>query len=120
MWDADHNSFQTVYKDYDGKNYFAVANTIQNLFPLLLSDLPQDKIDMIVAQLKDTSKFNAPYSIPTGSKCLSINYLQLMLMIASDLITDKSGFGRSSILRITAGGSDVARAGVGIHKLVYS
>jgi hypothetical protein len=65
MWDAQHDSFQTVYTDVDGIDKFAVANAVQNMFPLLLADLPQDKVDGIVAQLSDTGKFAAPYSVPT-------------------------------------------------------
>jgi hypothetical protein len=65
MWDAQHDSFQTVYTDVDGVDKFAVANAVQNMFPLLLADLPQDKVDGIVAQLSDTGKFAAPYSVPT-------------------------------------------------------
>jgi hypothetical protein len=65
MWDAPHDSFQTVYTDVDGVDKFAVANAVQNMFPLLLADLPQDKVDGIVAQLSDAGKFAAPYSVPT-------------------------------------------------------
>ena len=65
MWDASANSYQTVYTDFDGVDKFSVANSIQNLFPLLLSDLPEDKVNAIVAQLTDTNKFAAPYSVPT-------------------------------------------------------
>lgn len=65
MYDAEHGTFQTVYTDVDGVDKFSVANSIQNLFPLLLSDLPSERVDAIVAQLTDTNKFAAPYSVPT-------------------------------------------------------
>ena len=65
MWDAKHSTFQTVYTDFDGVDKFSVANSIQNLFPLLLSDLPSQHVDALVAQLSDTNKFAAPYSVPT-------------------------------------------------------
>lgn len=65
MFDSAHNTFQTVYTDVDGIDKFSVANSVQNMFPLLLSDLPQDKVDALVAQLSDSNKFAAPYSVPT-------------------------------------------------------
>lgn len=65
MWSSDQGIFQTVYTDADGRDKFSVANTVQNLFPLLLRDLPADKVALLVDQLKDSSKFNAPYSVPT-------------------------------------------------------
>jgi hypothetical protein len=65
MWDAEKQTFQTVYTDFDGVDKFSLANSVQNMFPLLLSDLPADKVDGIVAQLSDTAKFAAPYSVPT-------------------------------------------------------
>jgi hypothetical protein len=65
MWNAEQGHFQTIYTDRDGIDKFSDANTVQNLFPLLLADLPADKLELIVGQLKDVNKFNAPYSIPT-------------------------------------------------------
>jgi len=37
----------------DGKEKYSPANTVQNLFPILLRDLPQTYTDMIVDQLVD-------------------------------------------------------------------
>ncbi len=65
MWDEDRGTFQTMYKDSDGIDKLSVANTIQNLFPLLLNNLPKDKLNLIVDQLKQENKFNSPYSVPT-------------------------------------------------------
>jgi hypothetical protein len=65
MWNSKTNSFQTVYTDSDGRDKFSIANTIQNLFPLLFNDLPQDKLNIILTQLKDNTKFNSIYGIPT-------------------------------------------------------
>ena len=56
MWDPAQQSFQTIYKDWDGVDKFSVSNTIQNLFPLLLQDLPRGRVAAIVAQLKDPKK----------------------------------------------------------------
>lgn len=65
MWNPAQGHFQTVYTDSDGVDKFSEANTVQNLFPLLLADLPADKVHLIVEQLSDESKFGAPYGIPT-------------------------------------------------------
>lgn len=65
MWISEQGHFNSLYIDDDGIEKHSIANTIQNLFPLLLKDLPTDKKDLIVSQLKDPSKFFAPYSIPT-------------------------------------------------------
>lgn len=67
MFDAEHNTFQSVYTDFDGQDKFSAANTIQNLFPLLLSDLPSQQVEALVSQLTDTTKYAAPYSVPTVS-----------------------------------------------------
>jgi len=65
MWDASQQRFQTVYTDVDGVDKFAHANTIQNLFPLLLEDLPEGNVTQIVQQLQDKTKFSARFSVPT-------------------------------------------------------
>jgi hypothetical protein len=65
MYDTDKQTFQTVYTDFDGVDKFSVANSVQNLFPLLLADLPADKVASLVAQLNDPAKYAAPYSVPT-------------------------------------------------------
>lgn len=65
MWSPEQGRFQTVYTDSDGVDKFSQANTVQNLFPLLLKNLPADKLRFIVQELSNDSKFFAPYSIPT-------------------------------------------------------
>lgn len=65
MFNINTNSFQSIYKDSNGIDKFSIANTIQNMFPILLSDLSEDKMNIIVSQLSDTKKFLAPYSLPT-------------------------------------------------------
>ena len=67
MWDETAHSFQSVYIDTGGKEQFSIANSVQNLFPLLLKDLPVEKVDQITNQLADEQTFNAPFSIPTVS-----------------------------------------------------
>jgi len=65
MWQPNLNRFQTLYIDNDGIEKVSVANTIQNLFPILLHDLPQNQLDVIVSQAGDEKKFLAPYSLTT-------------------------------------------------------
>jgi hypothetical protein len=65
MWDETSQTYQSRYTDSDGQDKFSVANSVQNLFPLLLKDLPAEKVAMITSQLADEEVFNAPFSIPT-------------------------------------------------------
>lgn len=65
--DPTSGSFQTLYIDNDGVEKSAVANTIQNLFPLLLKGLPEEKVLGIVSQLEDERKFFGPFAVPTVS-----------------------------------------------------
>ena len=65
MWNPSQGHFQTIFTDSDGVDKFSEANTVQNLFPLLLEDLPDDKRTVILDQLSDPNKFDSPYSIPT-------------------------------------------------------
>jgi hypothetical protein len=67
MYQPTQGHFQSLYIDWDGIEKPSIANTIQNLFPLLLYDLPQEKIDLIVNQLSDPNKFASKYAIPTVS-----------------------------------------------------
>jgi len=67
MWSKDQGHFQTLYVDSDGVEKFAVADTVQNLFPLLLKDLPSYYIDSIVSKLTDPDQFDAPMGVPTVS-----------------------------------------------------
>lgn len=67
MWSAEQNQFQTLYVDSDGVEKFAEADTVQNLFPLLLKDLPADKVNGIVSKLEDPLQYAAPMGIPTVS-----------------------------------------------------
>jgi hypothetical protein len=54
-----------LFIDFDGIEKSSVANTVQNLFPLLLHDLPSEHLNVILSHLKDEKKFNAKYMIPT-------------------------------------------------------
>lgn len=67
MFITEQNRFQTLYIDSDGVEKVSIANTIQNLFPLLLKDLPNYHIDAIMLELEDSNKFGGDeYAIPTG------------------------------------------------------
>lgn len=66
MWSSQHFGYRTLYKDnITGRDKFSPANTIHNLFPLLLSNLPKDRSLLLQSQLADKNKFDAPYPIPT-------------------------------------------------------
>jgi hypothetical protein len=65
MWNSKQGHYNSLYIDNDGIEKSSIANTVQNLFPLLLSALPEDHLTLIVSQLKDEKKFNSQYMIPT-------------------------------------------------------
>jgi hypothetical protein len=65
MWRDDLGRFQTLYIDNDGIEKVSVANTVQNLFPILLYDLPTLQLQHIISELSNSQTFSAPYSIPT-------------------------------------------------------
>jgi hypothetical protein len=65
MWQADQGHFNSLYIDSDGVEKVSQANTVQNLFPLLLKDLPKQYLQVILSQLQDTNKFNGPFMVPT-------------------------------------------------------
>lgn len=68
LWIPAQGHFNTIFVDYDGSEQASVANTVQNLFPLLLPDLPADKVQLLAAQLADESKFATPFAIPTVAR----------------------------------------------------
>jgi hypothetical protein len=57
-----------LWIDGDKQERRTDANTIQNLLPLMMGDLPAEHVDMIVAQLQDETKFNLPFGLPTVAK----------------------------------------------------
>jgi len=65
MFSDEHSGYRTTYRDADGKRRFAKANTVQNLFPLLLGDTPTDRVAALVGEVTSETKFNAPYALPT-------------------------------------------------------
>jgi hypothetical protein len=65
MFQADQGHYQTLYIDWDGIEKVSVANTIQNLFPLLLTDLPETHKNIILSQIEDPNKFNGRFMLPS-------------------------------------------------------
>ena len=65
MYSVELSRYSTLFVDADGVEKTSSANTIQNLFPLLLNNLPAEHVEMIVSQLMDEKKFNAKFMIPT-------------------------------------------------------
>jgi len=68
MWDPVLQEFRSLWINKDHIDERTSANTIQNLFPLLLPDLPVDKVATLVAQLQDENKYATPFAIPTVAK----------------------------------------------------
>ena len=86
MWNEDTQSFQSKYTDSDGVDKFSMANSVQNLFPLLLKDLPADKVDFIASQLADDKVFNAPFSIPTvGHDLITLIRNSVLMIIVANI-----------------------------------
>lgn len=68
MYSSEQGHFQSLYVDNDGVEKFSQANTIQNIFPLLLKDLSSEHLDLLVGQIKDSNKFGGNlYALPTGT-----------------------------------------------------
>lgn len=44
------------------------TNTITSLFPLLLPDLDDDVVELLVAQLRDPARYDAPYPVPSVAR----------------------------------------------------
>lgn len=65
MFQKDQNHYNTLYIDSDGIEKASVANTVQNLFPLLLNNLPKEHLKILLSHLQDEKKFNSKFMIPT-------------------------------------------------------
>ena len=65
MFITEQGRFNTLYVDNDGKEKASIANTIQNLFPLLLYDLPISYVNIIVADVANENKFMSPFALST-------------------------------------------------------
>lgn len=68
MYSSEQGQFRSLYVDNDGIEKFSQANTIQNIFPLLLKDLSAEQLDLLLDQIKDANKFGGSlYALPTGT-----------------------------------------------------
>ncbi len=66
MFITEQGHYNSLYVDSDGLEKTSIANTVQNLFPLLLGDaLPSEHRDIILAHIQDEKKFNATFMLPT-------------------------------------------------------
>jgi len=68
MYVQDLRRFQTLFVDWDGIEKVSKANTIQNLFPILLPDLPKSMVEEIVNAIRDPEQFATPFSLPTVAR----------------------------------------------------
>jgi hypothetical protein len=87
MYSTEQGHFQSLYIDNDGVEKFSQANTIQNIFPLLLKDLSSEHLDLLLGQLKDPNKFGGNlYALPTGIFLLNLftHLLTYSLIVAID------------------------------------
>lgn len=65
MFIKEQNRYNSLYIDSDGVEKASISNTIQNLFPLLLQQLPTDQLNRIISELNDENIFNSNFSVPT-------------------------------------------------------
>jgi len=65
MFIGEFGGFRTLYIDSDAVEKVAPANTIQNLFPLLLTDLPDSMVEIILHEIENPDKFYSKYALPT-------------------------------------------------------
>ena len=65
MWDEAGGHFVTLYKDAEGVQRAAEAETVQSLFPLLLPELPSNITAALLANLRNESKFWLPFPLPS-------------------------------------------------------
>lgn len=68
MWQPALNRFSTLFVDWDGVEKSSKANTVQNLFPLLLPDLPAEMVRAIVEQIESQTKFGTPFPVSTVAR----------------------------------------------------
>jgi hypothetical protein len=68
MFIKEQNHYNSLYIDAHGQEQSSIANSVQNLFPLLLDNLPEDHLSIILSHLLDEKKFNAKFMIPTVSQ----------------------------------------------------
>ena len=65
MWDAERQQFVTLFRDADGVERAAEAETVQSLFPLLLPALPPNVTAAVLRNLQNETKFWLAYPVPS-------------------------------------------------------
>lgn len=68
MYNPDTHTFDHLWYSKDGSQHRYQVKTIQTLFPLLLSSLPNEALAEILRLLRDEAEFGTRYMIPTVSK----------------------------------------------------
>jgi glycogen debranching enzyme len=66
-WDGERERFISYYHQ-DGAELVSPAETIQTLLPLLLDDLPVHIQQKLVEKVKDPTKFQLPFPVPSVAK----------------------------------------------------
>lgn len=60
-WNSEDKTFYSLRNGSQQLKDFTIAS----LFPILMKDLPRDRVAEIVSALKDPKKFDTPYPVPT-------------------------------------------------------
>lgn len=68
MYNPETRTFHHLWHSQDGTQQRHPVKTIQTLFPLLLSSLPNEALHEILGLLRDPDEFGTRYMIPTVSK----------------------------------------------------
>jgi glycogen debranching enzyme len=68
MYDRETHTFHHLWRAKDGTQQKYTVKTIQTLFPLLLTSLPDEALQEIVKLLRDDNQFGTKYMVPTVSK----------------------------------------------------
>jgi Glycosyl hydrolase family 63 C-terminal domain len=68
MYNPETRQFHHLWISKDGIQHKYPVKTIQTLFPILLSSLPQEALHQILHLIRDPDEFGTKYMIPTVSK----------------------------------------------------
>ncbi len=66
-WDPERRRFVSLFHR-GGEELISQAETIQTLFPILLSDLPADILESLLTNLRDPHKFWLPFPVPSVAR----------------------------------------------------
>lgn len=68
LYNAETHQFEHRWQEKDGRWQRYSLRTIQILFPLLLTSLPNEALDKILQLLRDVNEFGTTFMVPTVSK----------------------------------------------------